>query len=89
MLLTVLNFLPPALARIPIASLQATGPVWFFGFPTIVAFVCLVLDARRHGGLNRVFAAGTALLVASYVARLALMTTPTWMSIAEWLITFV
>jgi hypothetical protein len=89
MLLTVLNFLPPALARIPSASLQATGPVWFFGFPTIVALVCLVLDARRHGRLNRVFAAGTALLVASYVARLALMTTPAWMSIAEWLITFV
>jgi len=89
MLLTVLNFLPPALARIPIASLQATGPVWFFGFPTVVALLCLIVDARGHARVNKVFAVGTALLIASYVARLVLMTTPAWMSIAAWLVTFV
>jgi hypothetical protein len=89
MLLTALNFVPPALARIPIASLQAAGPVWFFGFPTLVALICLIVEARRHARVNKVLAIGTALLIASYVARLALMTTPTWMSIAAWLITFV
>jgi len=89
MLLTVLNFLPPALARIPIASLQASGPVWFFGFPALVALLCLTLDARRHGRVNRVLAAGTAALVAGYVVRLALMTTAAWMSLAAWLVTFV
>ena len=47
-----------ALARIPIASLQATGPVWFFGFPTVVVLLCLILDARRHGRVNRVLAVG-------------------------------
>ena len=89
MLLTVLNFLPPALARIPIASLQATGPVWFFGFPTLVVLICLILDARRHGRVNRVLAVGATAMVAGYIVRLALMTTPAWMSIAEWLVTFV
>lgn len=89
MLLTVLNFLPPALARIPIASLRATGPVWFFGFPMLVALFCLFLDARRHGRVNRVFAVGTAVLLAGYVVRLALMTTSAWMSLAAWLVTFV
>ncbi len=89
MLLTVLNFLPPALARIPIASLQATGPVWFFGFPTLVALLCLILDARRHGRVNKVLAVGATAMVAGYIVRLALMTTPAWMSIAEWLVTFV
>ena len=89
MLLTVLNFLPPALARIPIASLQATGPVWFFGFPTFVVLLCLILDARRHGRVNRVLAVGATAMVAGYIVRLALMTTPAWMSIAEWLVTFV
>lgn len=89
MLLTVLNFLPPALARIPIAWLQATGPLWFFGFPTFVALLCLIVDARRHARVNKVLAVGTALLVASYVGRLALMTTPAWMSTAAWLVTFV
>ncbi|MDQ3220811.1 MAG: hypothetical protein M3Q26_08715, partial [Acidobacteriota bacterium] len=29
-LLTILNFLPPAVARIPIVSLQSLGPIWFF-----------------------------------------------------------
>ena len=89
MLLTVLNFLPPALARIPIASLQASGPVWFFGFPMLLALLCLTLDARRHGRVNRVLAVGTVALVAGYVARLALMTTAAWLSLAAWLVTFV
>ena len=89
MLLTVLNFLPPALARIPIASLQATGPVWFFGFPLLVALLCLIVDTRRYGRVNKVFAVGTALLIAGYVVRLALMTTSAWMSLAAWLVTFV
>ena len=75
MLLTAINFLPPAIARIPVASLQAFGPLWFFGFPVVLAGVCLALDARRHGRVNRVFLTGTLLLVASYVGRLALMTT--------------
>ena len=89
MLLTVLNFLPPALARIPIASLQATGPVWFFGFPLLVVLLCLIVDTRRYGRVNKVFAVGTALLIAGYVVRLALMTTSAWMSLAAWLVTFV
>jgi hypothetical protein len=89
MLLTAINFLPPAIARIPVASLQALGPLWFFGVPTVLATVCLALDARRHGRVNRVFLTGTLLLVASYVGRLALMTTAAWMQFATWLTGFV
>lgn len=82
MLLTALNFLPPALARIPILSLQAIGPLWFFGFPACLALLCLGIEARRHGRLNRVFATGVVLLIASYVGRLALMSTDAWIAIA-------
>ncbi len=89
MLLTAVNFLPPALARVPIASLQAFGPLWFFGFPTALALLCLGLDARRHRHVNGVFAAGTALLIGSYVTRLALMTTDPWLNLAAWLTSFV
>jgi hypothetical protein len=89
MLLTAINFVPPAIARIPVASLQAFGPLWFFGFPVVLAGVCLALDARRHGRVNRVFLTGTLLLVASYVGRLALMTTGPWMQFATWVTTFV
>ena len=62
MLLTAINFLPPAVARIPIPSLQALGPLWFFGVPIVLALLCLILDARRHGRVNTVFAAGIAVL---------------------------
>ena len=65
MLLTAISFLPPALGRISIAPLQALGPLWFFGFPALLALVCLGLEARRHGRLNRVFLAGTVALIVS------------------------
>lgn len=89
MLLTAINFIPPAIARIPIASLQALGPIWFFGFPTSLTLLCLTLDTRRFGRVNRVFAAGAALLIGSYAARLALMPTDVWLSLATWLTSFV
>jgi hypothetical protein len=88
MFLTAVNFLPPALARIPIAPLQALGPLWFFGFPSALALLCLVLDVRRSGHLNKVFLGGTALLICSYVGRLMLMTTGAWMNFASWLTGF-
>lgn len=89
MLLTAINFLPPAIARIPAPALQALGPIWFFGLPTLLALYCVGLDARRHGRLNRVFLAGTLLLIASYVVRLAIMNTSAWMTVAQWLTSFV
>jgi len=89
MLLTAINFLPPAIARIPIPALQAFGPLWFFGLPTMLALYCVGLDARRHGRLNRIFLAGTLLLVVSFVARLALMNTGAWIATAEWLTSLV
>jgi len=54
-----------------------------------VAAVCLVLDARRHGHVNRVFAGGIAMLVLSYVVRLAVMNTAPWMAFAGWVTQFV
>ncbi len=89
MLLTAINFLPPAVARIPIATLQATGPLWFFGFPTVLVLFCIGLDTWRYRRLNPIFLAGALLLIASYVGRLMLMGTDTWMAAARWLIGFV
>jgi hypothetical protein len=89
MLLTAINFLPPAVARIPVAPLRALGPLWFFGLPTVLTLLCVTLDWRRRGHLNQVFVAGAALLVASYVVRLAVMGTAPWLRFASWLIAFV
>ncbi len=89
MLLTAVNFLPPAIARIPIAPLQALGPLWFFGLPTALTLICLGLDTRRRGRLNGVFLTGALLLIASYVVRLAIMNTPQWLAVATWLTSWV
>jgi hypothetical protein len=89
MLLTAINFVPPAIARIPIASLQALGPIWFFGLPTVLTLLCVGWDTWRHDRLNRAFVTGAILLIASYVGRLALMGTDAWMGIAAWLVSFV
>jgi hypothetical protein len=45
------------------------------------------LEAR--GELNRVFATGAALLIGSYVVRLALMGTAVWVQFATWITSFV
>jgi hypothetical protein len=89
MLLTAINFVPPAIARIPITPLQNLGPLWFFGFPTMLVLVCLTIDWRRRGQLNTVFLAGSLLLIASYPLRLALMGTAAWMQFALWITSFV
>jgi hypothetical protein len=85
MLLTAINFLPPAVARIPIAALQGLGPLWFFGFPTILTLLCVGLDWWRNGKASAVFLSGAILLIASYVVRLAVMGTGPWLLIARWL----
>jgi hypothetical protein len=89
MLLTAINFLPPAIARIPIATLQNLGPLWFFGLPTVLILVCLAIDWRRRGQINPVFLAGSLLLIASYPIRLVLMGSAAWMQFALWLTSFV
>lgn len=89
MLLTAVNFLPPALARIPILTLQSLGPLWFFGFPTLLMAVSLLVDRRRRGHWNPVFVAGAVLLLASYVVRLAVMGTSAWLRFATWATSFV
>lgn len=83
MLLTVLNFLPPALGRFPFAF--AGTPPFFYGVPDLLAVVFLIYDTWRNGKLNKVFLAGTLLLIASHILRLTLSGTDTWLRIAAWL----
>ena len=85
MLLTVVNFLPAAVARIPIPPLQALGPLWFFGFPTALMLIALIIDWRGNKRMNKVFLGGTLFLISTFVLRLAIMGTPAWMRFAAWL----
>jgi hypothetical protein len=84
MLLTVLNFLPPAVGRFPVASLQALGPLFFFGVPSVLAMGLVILDSWKHKRLNKVFLIGATALIASYPLRIILSGTDAWMVFATW-----
>lgn len=88
MLLCVLNFLPPAVGRFPIASLQSLGPLFFFGVPTVLAIGLLVYDTWRNRKLNVVFLVGALTMIASYPLRIMLSGTDAWVSFATWLTTW-
>ena len=88
MLLTVLNFLPPAIARFPLTSLQTLGPPFFFGVPAVLTIVLLVYDTWRNKKLNMPFLVGSLALIASYPVRLMVSGTDPWMKFAAWVTTW-
>lgn len=85
MLLTVLNFLPPAIARFPFGLTESYGPLWFFGVPDLLAVMFVVVDTWRNKKLNTVFLAGAIFMIASHWLRLPFSTTSVWLSFATWL----
>jgi hypothetical protein len=86
MLLTVLNFLPPAIARFPGGLTNTIGPLWFYGVPTVITVVLLALDTWYNRKVNKVFLFAGIFMLASMWIRLPLSTTGTWLSFAEWLV---
>jgi len=85
MLLTMMNFLPPALARFPGDLMNTYGPLWFFGLPTVLTIVLIGLDTWYNRKLNKVFLFAGLFLVASMWMRLPLSSTGAWLSFAQWL----
>jgi len=88
MLLTAINFLPPALARFPFEWVVSAGPLFFFGVPTLAVVAFIVFDRMRMGKTNTPFLVGAAILIISYPLRLALSATDLWMNFAGWLTTW-
>lgn len=85
MVLVAANFLPPAAARMPVEALQALGPWWLFGMPSLFVIGAVVFDTIRNRKVNVNFLAGTVILVASFPLRLWFGGTETWLRIATWL----
>ena len=88
MLLTAINFMPPAIARFPIPGWLALGPIVFFGIPTLILIFAVVYDRMQNGKFNKVFVYGSLLLFISYPLRLMLSGTDAWLSFAHWVIGF-
>ncbi len=85
MVLTVLNFLPPAIARFPFGFTESYGPLWFFGVSDALALIFVIVDTWLNKKLNKVFLAGAILLIASHWLRLAFASSSAWHSFATWL----
>ena len=88
MLLTAINFLPPAVSRFPVASIAAAGPALFLGLPVLLTITALVVDTRRSGKLNKVFLVAAILYVISMPLRIGLSGTSGWLKLAAWLTSF-
>ena len=86
MLLTMINFLPPAIARFPGGLTNTIGPLWFYGVPTIITIALIALDAWYNRRINKVFLFAGIFLVASMWIRLPLSSTQGWLSFAQWLV---
>jgi hypothetical protein len=84
-LLTLLNFLPPAIARFPGGMTDAYGPLWFFGVPTILTVALIVIDTWRTGKLNKPFLFGGLFLIAAQWVRLPLSKSQVWLDLAAWM----
>ncbi|MEQ1762772.1 MAG: hypothetical protein ABL984_06440 [Pyrinomonadaceae bacterium] len=85
MLLTMINFIPPAIGRFPGGMTDVYGPLWFYGVPTALTIALIVIDTWYNRKLNKVFLfAGIFLIVGMWI-RLPLMSTPAWLGFAQWL----
>ena len=77
MLMTAINFLPPALGRLsPVPPQYAI--LWWVGIPSLIAIGCLLWNWKRHGKLNRVFTIAVLLLVLGYPVRIYVAGTQVW-----------
>jgi hypothetical protein len=83
-LMTAFNFLPAAVGRIPLVPAQFMI-LWAFGVPDLFALISLGWHTAKHRKLNKVFAAGVLLLIASHPLRIVLAGSKIWLQFVGWL----
>ncbi|MBX3298629.1 MAG: hypothetical protein KF736_04100 [Acidobacteria bacterium] len=86
MLMTMLCFLPPSLARLPLEVVMQLGPIFFLGVPILIGAAAFAVDSYRRGRVNRAFAVALGLFTVISPIRLVLAKTETWNDIAEALV---
>jgi len=83
-LLTMINFLPPAIARFPGGLTNSIGPLWFYGVPTVLTVALIALDTWSNRKLNKTFLFGGIFMIAAMWLRLPLMSSQAWLNFATW-----
>lgn len=86
MVLTALNFLPPAVARIQLGFIQNGGVAEVFGIVVGLVLLAVAYDTWRNRRLNPALALGALLIVASVPLRLAIGGSAWWMRFATWMV---
>lgn len=84
MLMTAINFLPAAISRIPVLPKQLMI-LWTYGVPDLLALTCLAWHTRKHGKLNKTFAAAVLLLIVSQPLRIIIAKTQAWIDFVAWI----
>ena len=80
MLLTAINFLPAALFRVAPVPPEYTM-LWAFGIPALLAVAALIWSTKKRGKLNKVFAAGVALLIIAVPMRAVISESGIWLNL--------
>lgn len=86
MLLSAFNFLPAAVARIPLGFIQSGGPLAFYGIPDLFVIGYVMYDTIKHRRLHPAALFGGLLIIASHPLRIMAAGTGTWVSIASALV---
>lgn len=85
MLLATIAILPAAVARLPFAFIQQTGPLAFFGLADLFIVPCLLYDLIARRRIHRATALAGLLIVVSQPLRLMIGGTQAWLAVAAWL----
>ena len=84
MLVTVIVFLSPSIARLPLPFIPVLGSIWFFGVPALIGLALLAADTYRSGKLNRSFLYGTLFGTITGPLMLLFARTEAWHRFAAW-----
>lgn len=89
MLLSALNMLPAAVARIPLDFIQSNGALAFYGLPDLCVVAVFGYDTIKQRRLHPAYFWGALLLIASHPLRIMLSNTDIWVRFAEPLVALV
>lgn len=85
MLVATFAILPAAVARLPLAFIQNTGPLVFFGVNDLLLVACIAYDTVAHRRVHPAYLWAGLLLIVSHPVRLAVGGTSAWLAFAHWL----
>ncbi len=83
MLLSALNLLPAAVARIPLDVIQSNGALAYYGIPDLCVIALVAYDTIKQRKLHPAYFWAASLLILSHPLRIMLSNTDVWIRIAE------